>query len=245
MQRLARPALVALALTSLLAACGSPTVPQPAGTAPPAPTPAITAAAAVPASTGAPSTAADAPSAAAPAGSPTPSPDPVTERVRAAITAADLREPATIDAVDAVRFVPGAAETASQAIADGASGDALWAATWVYASSGSDPAPLLPLLAHDDPSIRAMAAAALLADGDADGAVALAGLLRVEERLQGSIPPVTVGQYAASSLARLLDGPPATPGAGSAAVAEAWTRWLGQHGPALSFDAATGTWAVP
>ncbi len=256
MQRLARPALAALAMSSLLVACGSSTVPQPLGTAPaatppaavstaPAATSALASAGAQTALPGASSpVAADAPSQPAAADSPTPTTDPVVARVLDAIDAADLREPATIDAVDAVRFAPGAAEAASKAIEGGAVGDALWAATWIYATSGDDPTPLTPLLAHDDPSIRAMAAAALLAGGDADGAVALAGLLRVEERLRGSIPPVTVGRYAAGSLAHLLGGPTTAPGAGSAAVAKAWTAWLEQHGSALSFDAATGTWAI-
>ena len=85
------------------------------------------------------------------------------------IAAVKLDVVATIDAVDACRFTPEGASAARAALESGASGAPQWAAVWVYAASGSDPVPLKPLATSSDPSVRAIAGAALIAFGDVAG----------------------------------------------------------------------------
>jgi hypothetical protein len=162
---------------------------------------------------------------------------------RARIDAARLDDPASIAAVDSIRFGDGAAAAAAEALADGAQGDARWAATWVYASSGTDAAPLRPLLDDADLSVRAMAAAALVAWGDPLGIPALGGLAGESGLLRGSIPPVSVSSYAAGTLARFVGGPVIGPGTKPAAVGQAWLAWLAGPGANLRFDPASGTWS--
>jgi hypothetical protein len=166
-------------------------------------------------------------------------------QVRAAIDAADLAETATIDAVDALRFSDGAAAAALAAIKTGAKGDALWAATWVYATVGVDPRPLGPVLKAADASTRALAAAAVLSWGDAAGAKVLVALLRDEGRLSGSIPPSAVADYAAGSLARYVAGPKVAAGASRATVASAWKAWLAKNSSRMRYSRKTGRWTVP
>ena len=52
------------------------------------------------------------------------------------------------------------ARVSANALSGGAQGDLLWAATYVYAGSGSDPSLLEPLLSDPDPTIRTLAAGA-------------------------------------------------------------------------------------
>ena len=163
----------------------------------------------------------------------------------AAINAARLDDPASIAAVDALRFQDGAADAAAQALAGGAQGDARWAAAWVYASSGVDAAPLRALLPDPDPSIRAIAAAALVAWGDESGIPVLVGLAGADEVLRGSIPPLPVSAYAAGMLGRFINGPAIAPGTTPSEALRSWGTWTSQHAADLRFDAALGTWAVP
>ena len=53
-----------------------------------------------------------------------------------------LDGPDSLAALEGVRLTPAGAAAAADLLASGATGDALWAATYVYASSGDDPAPL-------------------------------------------------------------------------------------------------------
>ncbi len=138
--------MLAAILAAVLAACGSPDT-----TTGPRPTQ----------SPGAQESA----SVTAPPTSDSSSSDPDVAAARAAIDAANLDDPASLSAVDAVRFTDAGAVAAANAIQDGASGDALWAATLVYGTVGSDPAVLQPLLGNDDPTIRALAAATVLSLG--------------------------------------------------------------------------------
>jgi hypothetical protein len=165
-------------------------------------------------------------------------------KVRAAIDAADLAEPATIDAVDAVRYLDGASAAAAAAIKARVTGDALWAATWVYATVGTDPKVLRPVLATTDRSTRAIAAATALSLGDAAGAAPLVGLLRDESILSGSIPPEPVADYAAGNLARFIAGPKLSSTATRAQVASAWKAWLAKNGKTMRFSRTTGRWSV-
>ena len=168
---------------------------------------------------------------------------------REQIEAADLGNEQTIDALEGIRFTPAGEEAARAVLTSSASGDVLWAATWVYASSATDPAPLAPFLQNADASIRAMAAATLVARGDQSGFDALAGLLAEAGNLRGSSPPISIGGFAAFTLSRSVQAadaplPPAT-AADLAAVEEEWSAWLQAHGDALVFDAESGTWTQP
>ena len=191
------------------------------------------------------------PSAAASAGEPGSAPslppaDPAAvATVRTLIDAARLDDPVTLDAVGAARFDEGAPEAAAQALADGVAGDTRWAAVWIYASSGVDPAVLRPVLEDLDPSLRALAAAALTAWGDSAGIPVLADLVGLPDRLEGSYPPTSVGDFAAGTLARFVSGPSLDPGATSEVHAAAWGSWLTQHDPAtLVYDTEAGTWSA-
>jgi hypothetical protein len=154
------------------------------------------------------------------------------------IAAVKLDVVATIDAVDACRFTSEGAAAAQAAIASGASGSALWAAVWVYAASGSDPAPLKPLATTSDASVRVMAGAALISFGDATGFDALRQSLTNGDDLEGSAPPIAIGDFAAGSLAQLITG------TSLPTTAADWATWLTSNASHLVFDAASGTWAV-
>ena len=173
-----------------------------------------------------------------------PAPDPATVvAARVIIESAVLDDPGTIDAIAAARFDEGAPEAAAQALADGVTGDARWAAVWVYASSGWDSAVLRPVLEDADPTIRVLAASALAAWGDPAGIPALVGLAGGADQLAGSHPPTTTGAFARGMLAQLVDGRAGKAGA-KPADAAAWGEWLDQHGGSLRFDPAAGTWSA-
>lgn len=166
--------------------------------------------------------------------------------VRTLIDGARLDDSATLDELAAVRFDDGAPEAAAQALADGVTGDARWAAVWTYSSSGTDPAVLRPVLADPDPTLRAMAAAALTAWGDAAGIPVLAALVGTPGAFAGSYPPASVSDMAAGALARFVVGPDIAADASPAEQAAAWGFWLARHDPStLVFDADSGTWRLP
>lgn len=246
---LLRPAgtvlLVAMTVASL-AACGSDIDASPATTAGPlanAPT-AAAASAAPPATTARPTTAPT--GASATSASQAVLADPVeVAKAAAIIAAADPGRPETLDAVDAVRFTDAGVEAAADALGQGATGDAQWAATWIYASGGVDPAPLQPMLAAEDPSVRAIAASGLLARGVRGAAEALAELASSDAPLRGSEPPMAVGDFAAATLARFVAGPSVAGGASRTDAAAAWSAWLAQHGSALAYDAEAVRWSAP
>ena len=104
---------------------------------------------------------------------------------------------------------------------------------------------LRPLLKTQDPSTRALAAAAILSWGDASGAKVLAALLLDEQLLGGSMPPVAVADYAAGSLARYVAGPKIAADAPRATVAAAWKKWLAAHGARMKYSKKTGRWTAP
>ena len=127
-------------------------------------------------------------------------------------------------------------------------GDEAWGATWVLASPGTDPAPLVPLLEHEGPSIRLMAAAGLVWLGDVRGFDTLVALVAVDDLVAGSHLPVPMWRYAGTTLPELTGqdlGPAcdATPKE-AAAAAVAWADWLEANRANLRFDATTGTWSV-
>jgi hypothetical protein len=164
---------------------------------------------------------------------------------RAAIDAANVDDPASLQAIDGIRFTDEGAAAAAQALQAGATDDALWAATFVYGTSGSDPTVLGPAMKSDDPTVRAMAAAAVLSLGQADAARVLVALLVEDGNVRGSTPPVGIAGFALSSLARYIDGPsvPATTAPKDAAAS--WTSWLDAHEATMQFDTETGRWRAP
>lgn len=166
----------------------------------------------------------------------------------AKIEAVDLANPATLDALDEVRFTEAGEQAAREALTS-ATGDALWAAVWVYASSATDPEPLRPLADNGDPSIRVMVAAALVALGDAAGFAGLESTLSETGHLPGSHPPISIGDFAAFTLSRYVQAAGAPASAETeedvAGAPERWAEWLGPHAGELVFDASSRTWSTP
>ena len=163
-----------------------------------------------------------------------------------AIDAAKTGDPVSMGTLQSLRFTDTGTQAARQRIEAGATGDALWAATWLYATAGTDPAPLVPLLTNEDSTIRVMAAAALMALGSEDGFDVLVDAISSDDQLRGSEPPTTVARFAARTLDRYTDaglsGPAGTP-AEKAESARRWSAWLEASHSSLRFDAETGMWA--
>jgi hypothetical protein len=161
-------------------------------------------------------------------------------KAKSLIEAADLTNPASLDEVGgAIRFSR-AGEQASREIIESATATTavLWAAVWVYASAGSDPAPLRTALRASDPSVRSMAAATLVSLGDRSGFPVLAEALAEQGSMSGSEPPINVATYAYWALTNYTALQPAP--------AEAdWPAWLSEHGEGMVFDPADGTWKLP
>jgi hypothetical protein len=171
--------------------------------------------------------------------------DPDVAAARTVIDAANLDDPASLRALDAVRFTDAGAAAAANAIQAGAGGDALWAATLVYGTVGTDPAVLQPLLGNDDPTIRALAGATVLSLGGADAANILADLILEDGNLRGSLPPLAISEFAVSTLDRYIDGPGVPDGAAAQDLAASWKAWLAANGATMQLDPATGRWSVP
>jgi hypothetical protein len=144
--------------------------------------------------------------------------------------------------LDPVRFTDAGLAAAEQALADGVAGAELWAAIWVYSSTATDPAPLLPLLSTPDLATRALAAAGALSFGERSAAPVLVALLDDADQLAGSEPPLTIGQFAASTLARYIDAPEIPADAAPPDLVTPWTEWLAGPGAAITFDPESGRW---
>ena len=164
---------------------------------------------------------------------------------RTAIDAANLADEATLEAISAVRVTDAGVEAAAQAIRGDASGDALWAATWIYTGHGVEPDVLAPLLANPDPSIRAMAATTLLAWGRLEAVRVAIDLIPEQGNVRGSEPPLSLSDFARGALDREIQDPPIGLDAAPADAAAAWTTWIAANEAALRFDPATGLWSVP
>jgi hypothetical protein len=165
------------------------------------------------------------------------------------IRATNLADAASIDALARVRFDTGAVAAAATILAEHPVGNLLWAATWVYASAGTDPGVLRPLLADADPTIRLLAASALVAMGDRSGFAVISASLGRADGVTGSQPRVSIGAFAASRLERYVvaadvPAPPETT-EDADSLGGRWVAWLRDHDSALRFDAGRGTWTVP
>jgi hypothetical protein len=163
---------------------------------------------------------------------------------RQVLEATDLANPETLSDLEAVRFTQAGQDAARALLASGASGDALWAATWIYATSGTDPSVLAPVLADEDPTIRALAAAALLSWGRPEAAAVLRDLLSATGHLRGGAPPLLISEFAAYSLGRSIEGPTIDAAATPADVTTAWTSWLAANESSMQFVAETGKWGA-
>jgi hypothetical protein len=138
-------------------------------------------------------------------------------------------------------------KAAGAALAAGATGPQLWAATWVWVNEGDDPAPLLPLLSNADPGIRIMAATGLIARGKPEGFMPLIDELNDESNLAGQEPPTSAWAAATTSLVRFTgiadNGPPFDADASRRVLAQRrWRDWLAANQAALTFDAEKGLW---
>jgi hypothetical protein len=165
------------------------------------------------------------------------------------INALDLANEATIESLDPCRFSSEGETAAREVLAANPTGNALWAALWVYASAGSDPAPVRPFLHHADATVAVMASATLVAFGDASGFAGLAEALDRTGRVTGSTPPLAIDDFALSSLATYVVGadvPPAADGAADlATLKKSWRDWLANHQTSLVFSTTDGTWSHP
>ncbi|HUQ43085.1 MAG TPA: hypothetical protein VM451_01550 [Candidatus Limnocylindria bacterium] len=169
------------------------------------------------------------------------------------LNAATLADPGSLDALEGIRFTQTGTAAAASVITAGASGDALWAATYVYASaagSASDPAPLLAVAenAAASPSTRAMAGAGLLAAGRSEGFEPLVAALGSPAAMDGSEPRTTTWEFAASVLERYTAAGFPEPANGDeaerTALASQWTAWLATNASHLRFDPATQLWVA-
>lgn len=170
---------------------------------------------------------------------------PAVDAARAAIERATLSDPDSISELSAVRFTDEGAAAAAEVIQSGATGDALWAATWIYGAFGTDPAVLLPLVSTADTSVRAIAAATLLAWGQREAAGVLVALLSAEGVVRGSEPPLSIAAFARSTLDRFVDGPTIPADATPGEHAEAWQSWLAENEASMQFDLDAATWRRP
>ena len=195
----------------------------------------------------------------APAGSPgAPSPGPAqgstgpsaadVDAASSLLTSVRLDGADSLAALEGVRLTPAGAAAAADLLASGATGDPLWAATYVYASSGDDPAPLKAIAsdAGASPTVRVMAAAGLLGRGDAAGFEPLIAALATADAMDGMEPAGTTSEFAADVLERYAGtgfGPALTASADEREASQAqWTAWLETNRAGLRFDGPSSSW---
>jgi hypothetical protein len=169
---------------------------------------------------------------------------------------ADIISGFTLGDVDAVyllvdhRGEPEVVAAAREALTVGASGDQLWAATYVWSNEGTDPEPLLELLDSDDSAVRYMAAAGLIARGRSEGFGPLIAALTDENVLRGFEPAGPVWAAAATALVRYTaisaNGPPFDASTAQLELAQGrWESWLESNQAGLRFDAVELIWSTP
>lgn len=138
---------------------------------------------------------------------------------------------------------------AEKALSGGASGDQLWAATYVWSNEGSDPEPLVALLDNESAAVRFMAATGLIARGRIEGFTSLIDSLTDESFLVGFEPPRPVWDAAATSLVRFTgiadNGPPFDADPPRLRLAqERWRAWFEANQARLSFDPERLLWGA-
>ena len=224
---------VLLAVSACLAGCGSS--PAPTGTLPPRPPP--------------PSAGSAAPGSGGPSALPSAQASGADVAAdETLIQAADSATPATIDALSGLRFTAAGAQAAADVLDAGGSVDAVWAALWIYASAGTDPAPVTNQLANADRSDAALAAATLAAMGQRQGLAALRPVLDEDGQMRNAEPPLSLRGYAVETLAQYVsaaDAPDTSESSDDVSAAAAWAAWLDAHSAQLQFDSTNGVWTAP
>jgi hypothetical protein len=163
------------------------------------------------------------------------------------IEAADLTDPATLQEINAhLLFTRSGGEAARAVLTTSTDLEELWTALWVYGTAEVDPAPLIPLLDHENPSLRAIAAAEAVGMGEGAGFEALAATLAEDGDVMGSEPPTSLQGFAVRTLEATIDAAltpePATDDV--AGTASEWSSWLSANSSGLVFDAGTRTWGL-
>jgi hypothetical protein len=138
---------------------------------------------------------------------------------------------------------------AREALETGASGDQLWAATYVWSNEGGDAEPLVALLGNEDSAIRYMAATGLIARGRIEGFRPLIEALTDESVLRGFEPPGPVWAAAATALVRFTaiseNGPPFDADPARLQLAqERWRAWFDGNESRLTFDDVDLVWST-
>jgi len=165
------------------------------------------------------------------------------------LQATQVNDPDTVDAAAWLRFSDdGVAAAAALLGQTGLAAGARWAAVYVYGNGGEDPAPLVPYAADPDPSVRLIAAAALIARGRGEGFAPAVDALTDTSMVTGTLPPCPSWVLAAQTLVRATAradlGPPLDADDRLRRLSQdAWRRWLTDERPALHFDATTGLWS--
>jgi hypothetical protein len=166
------------------------------------------------------------------------------------LTSVILDSADSLAALEGVRLTPAGAAAAADLIKSGATGDALWAATYVYASSGDDTAPLTSIVRDTSasPSVRVMAAAGLVGRGDLAGFEPLIAALATTEPMEGTEPAGTTSEFASDVLERYAQtgfGPALTASADERTASQAkWTAWLASNRATLRFDDPSASWVT-
>ena len=179
-----------------------------------------------------------------PAKSREPGPDNCRERIEAA----DLLNTEAMDAIDACRFTVEGFHAARDVLAAGGSDDVIWAAIWVYATGAYDPAPLRPILSRESPTLRVLAAAGLVALGDASGFDVLAASATNADDLSGSHPSISIREFVVGTFYRYVaaDGAPGrwTTYEEFLTVDKRWADWVTANAARMAFDPDTGQWVL-
>jgi hypothetical protein len=167
----------------------------------------------------------------------------------ALIRAVRLDRPSSIRPLDNLRGTAGGVTAAHRLIREGSTGDALWAAVYVYAGGGDDPAPLRGVLNDTNVGIRLLAAEGLALRGDVTGLAALIELLDDATVVPASSPPRGVWWVASLALARSVSAPHLGPAADAdqrsrAAARTRWQEWFDANRSRLQFQATTQEWSV-
>jgi hypothetical protein len=166
------------------------------------------------------------------------------------LQAAHLADAGSLGALESIRFTDAGTQAAASLLKAGASGDALWAATYVYGSSGADPAPLKPIAVDTNasPTVRAMAAAGLLGGGDVAGFDPLIAALGGPDQMEGADPAGTIWEFAGDVLERYTHtgiGPTlAASDAERVTIQATWKTWLDANKAHLHFDTASHLWVI-
>lgn len=165
------------------------------------------------------------------------------------IEAADFDKPQTLRAVEADAQYTDAAAAAKTVLAGTHSDAPTWGAVLLYADTGSDPAPLRPLVADPHPDIRAMAAGGLVGNGDASGFPVLINTLGLSGLIRGSTPPMPLWQFAALILVRVTANAALGPALDSptlhvVAAQHRWQQWWHANRSRLRWNAAKQLWTT-